>query len=325
MNYRILIIIIASLNMSVLYFHSNICAQQKFLLKNEDMKEYKLIREINIFWAIGADSLSKNIIEQKWSMSQSDEYYIDYCEFDNEENAIKGIAYMANSSAMPFIFGSPTGEIIGSISWVSIDGSAVCFQKGTVGIKIFKPLNLKTEDRNSMLKIANKVLAKIKENVSPNVEIIERELLIRRLSDTDYQNVTGKSNLLLTQDGYTKYRTENTKWIINSDSIVMGYRTQWFKSQSIISIDVAEFSNDIDTQEALKYKSKVTVSPVCMLNDNQSISEAINEWLKKWSKLDTLKYMSIVGIIKNKSIHFYYYNNEGIDSKVAFEILESIN
>jgi len=309
----------------ILYFSTIINAQESFLLSGKNMEEYKLMSQGNTFWPISADSLNRNAIMQRWNISEKDEYYVNYCEFDSEEDAIKGTAYMANSCAMPFIFGSPTGEIIGDASWVSLDRSAICFQKGNIGIKIFKPVNLKPKDRSNILNISNKVLVKIRENISPNIITKEKELLKHQLSNTDYQKTIEESNILLTQDGYTEYKAENSKWIISEDSLVMGFRKQWSKDQSIFSIDMAKFSDSIDAQNATEYRGKISFSPVCILNDNKSVSEAINEWQKKWDKLDILKYISIVGRIDNTSIHFYYYNDAGIDTDKIYKIIKAIN
>ena len=140
-------------------------AQDIILLNDYDMNEYKLDSQVKIYWPISTDSLKSNIIEQRWRISEKDDIYIDYCEFDSKENAYKALEYTANSNSLPFIEGSPSGEIIGDASWVAIDGSAVYFQKDNFGIKIFKPLNLRPEDTNKIINISNKILAKISDDI----------------------------------------------------------------------------------------------------------------------------------------------------------------
>jgi hypothetical protein len=146
-------------------------AQDWLILKSDNMIGDRLISQTNTIWPISDDSLKTNIIQQRWRIQEKEDFYIDYCEFDSEENAFTGTAYAANSNALPFISGSPTGEIIGDASWVAIDGSAVYFQKGNIGIKIFKPLNPNPEDQNNLMSISNKVLINIREHDPLYLEI----------------------------------------------------------------------------------------------------------------------------------------------------------
>lgn len=154
----------------LLPFCGLIHAQDWLLLKEDSMKGYKLLSQTTTIWPISGDSLETNIIQQRWRLLEKEDFYIEYCEFNCEENAIKGTTYAANSNALPFISGSPTGEIIGDASWVAIDGSAVYFQKGNIGIKIFKPVNLRPEDQNKIISISNEVLIKIRDNNSSDME-----------------------------------------------------------------------------------------------------------------------------------------------------------
>lgn len=139
-------------------------AQDWLLLKDDNMKGYTLLSQTKTIWPISENSLKVNIIQQRWRLLEEEDFYIDYCEFDSEEQAVAGTAYAANSNAAPFISGSPSVETIGNTSWVSIDGSAIYFQKENIGIKIFKPVNLRKEDLNNIISISNEVLNKIIDN-----------------------------------------------------------------------------------------------------------------------------------------------------------------
>ncbi|MCF8358393.1 MAG: hypothetical protein K9H26_06515 [Prolixibacteraceae bacterium] len=308
----------------LLQFFSISYAQKDILLVDDNIEGFKLIREMKSFWQISADSLTDNVLEQKWSLYENDEYYISYCEFDNEEDAIKGVAYNANSSAMPFIFGSPTGEIVGNVSWRSLDGSAICFQKNNIGIKIFKPLNVKEKDKKVILSISNNILEKINANISSNIRL-ENDKLLNYLSHEQLQKITENYNNLLTQDGYSEFKVEKSKWVIAEDSLLMGYRKEWSKKQSIFYIDIALLSNSNDALEASEFRSKITSSPLCILGNDESISVAINDWINEWNELDKLSLISIIGIKGNLSLHFYYYNNAELDFILLNEILKSIN
>ena len=65
---------------------------------------------------------------------------------------------------------SPTGEIIGNASWVSLDQSAVCFQKGNIGVKIFNPLSHQAEDLKNLSFLSNEILMKIENSLNEKIE-----------------------------------------------------------------------------------------------------------------------------------------------------------
>ena len=130
---------------------------------------------------------------------------------------------------------------------------------------------------------------------------------------------------MLNKYQYIEYKTENSKWLLSKDSLVMGFRKQWSKNQSIISIDIAELSDSIDSQIASEFRSTIAFGPLCILDINESISTAIDDWFNKWNNLELVNYISIVGRKGNLSIHFYYFNNSGIDPKIASEIVKAIN
>ncbi len=139
-------------------------AQHNFILNEHIIEEYDLITQVNYYWQISADSSTDRAIKQKWRDSEKEVYYILYCEFANEAIALQGSAFMANSCALPFIKGSPTGKIYGDNSWVAIDGSAVCFHIGKYGIKIFKPINFQQDDRKKMKMFSNQIIKQIEES-----------------------------------------------------------------------------------------------------------------------------------------------------------------
>ena len=223
---------------------------------------------------------------------------------------------------MPFIFGSSTGEIIGNVSWVSLDGSATYFQKGNVGVKIFKPKSYSKDDENNILSISNKVLARICENIPSDIKTKDESS--KFLQHEQFNKIIEGSEKLISKDGYAEYKLEKSTWIVARDTLIKGYRKQWSKNQSIISIDIALLSDYNYVLRASEFRSKILLSPLCILDNNESILAAVNEWINKWSILDKLNYISIIGIRDNLSIHFYYYNDAGIDPKIVYEILKSL-
>jgi len=297
-------------------------AQERFLLNAADMPGYQLISTETLPWRISADSLKLDVVQQRWS-NQKDECYIAYGEFDSEADAYKGTGYESQSFAGPFIFGSPTGEIIGNSSWVSLDQYVVFFQKGNIGIKIIRPVEFNTEDSFNILNLSNKLLTKINDNISIEIANKDKELLKSRISIEYYNLLTKASFDLLTSKGYNEFKVDNSKWILNKDSLVMGQRKQWSISNSISSIDVTRFSNEMDAQNATENKVGMTGNTYCLLDDTASVSAAINDYFKFINRHS--KYVSIVGRIGNYAIQFYYFNENGVDINFFKRVVLAIN
>jgi hypothetical protein len=302
----------------VLIFNLLFCvvikAQEKYLLKEDEMTDYNLISVINTIWPISDDSLQTNVIEQRWKSSDNFSYYIDYCEFESELAAIKGTAYMANSYSLPARFGSSSG-ILGDASWESLDGSFICLQKWNVGIKI----NNMDDDPKSSIKYTNflnKILTRINDSVSDEILALENILKTSQLPFEEYENYTRACSTLLNNVGYSENSPLSTKWLLHDDSLVMGYRKQWSKEQSIISIDIAKYNNIIDCQNAVKCRGKYNFNIIICLNENiDSVYRAIDEWFTRWPNSDSSKFFFIAWSKENYSININYSNELGINKE----------
>jgi hypothetical protein len=57
------------------------------------------------------------------------------------------------------------------------------------------------------------------------------------------------------------------------------------------------------------------------MSNNDSISHTIDKWASKFK--GTLKYISVLGQVNNFSIHFYYFDNNGVDLIFFKELIKS--
>lgn len=298
-------------------------SQEKYLLTTNEMPGYELVRQSTDYWAIKG-------IEQRWKKldAGSDPYpdvFIRYGEFNNESHAITSVAYTSGSFSGIFVFGSLTGEIIGNATWSAIDGPCIYFQKWNVGISIRKSIYLTPYNKNIILDLSNKILAKINANIPVEYVSKDIELQKHQIPIIDYNKITKASNDIFISKGFSEFKVENSKWILRNDSLVMGLRKQWSKGKSFFSIDVTKYSNAIDAQTALKKRSEITRSPLCLLTESESVNKAIELCSSLWAHTDTMKYISIIGQIGEYAIHFYYFNEKGVDVELFKRAVLAIN
>jgi len=159
------IILILLINLSTLF------SQENFLLNETDLVGFELKRQYDNLWIVGNDNQTTEIISQDWlAVGASDEqiFIIAYCEFNSENEAIRGIAYASNSYARPYIWGSFNAAILGDLSWIAIEGKAIFFVRGNIGINIFKH-KFVTTDKETLSGIAYKIINKIEANVKTRV------------------------------------------------------------------------------------------------------------------------------------------------------------
>jgi hypothetical protein len=269
------------------------------------MPEYKLTKQDSIYWPFLEMPKSRNVIQQIWNKSKNEDYYVQYFKFDSEEEAISTTSFAATSYSMPYVMGSPTGKLIGDFSWVSLDQGAVYFQKGNFGIKIFNPIDLDSDKKIKVDKLSDKVIAKVINNIAPEIMNRDLDLLGNRISEADYLNKTKKSEDLLTKKEYTKNDSENSKWKGSKDGFRMGLRKQWSNSKSCISIDIVELSDETEAQNYSESRGVLTFSPVCLINSDESIDTTLNEIFKRWGEDNKIQYISVVGQCGIALIHLW--------------------
>jgi len=305
----------------ILLLSSASFAQERYLLKEADMPGYVLKRQ-SILWADDYHNLG---IEQQWKVNDKEQYlYLKYYEYKDEFMAIKEISDLSGSFAGAYIFGFPNGEIKGNSSWTYIERNAAFLQKWNVGVQIYS-VDHTAVAQKIILNVSDKLLTKIGDSISTEFLIKDTELKKYQIPIARYNQMTDASKDTLVKNGFSEYKVEDTKWIFNMDSLVMGTRKQWSSSNSFFSIDVAEFSSAADVQTATEQNGNIKWSPFFLLDDKESVEKAIAEWYFHWPSNDTMKYISVIGRRGNYAIHFYYFNEKGVDVEFFKRVVLAIN
>lgn len=297
-----------------LLYHNNLYSQEKFILTQEDMPDYKLVDQ----------SISPWRIAQQWKMNNSDySLYFYYYEYEDEYIAIKLASDNAQSYARPYFFGFPSGEIRGNSSWTSSSRNAAYIQKWNVVVQIFDPLEGIKDVKNVISNVSDKLLAKIGDSISTEFPAKDTKLKKYQVPLASYNQITVASRDTLASNGFSEYKVEDSKWIFNTDSLVMGIRKQWSTENSIFSIDLAEFKNDTNAQKAVEQNAYIKGGFVFLLDDEKSLEKAISDWISYWSQMDNMKYISVVGRTGNYAIHFYCFAENNVDLGLFKRIIQA--
>ena len=292
-------------------------SQLRFLLTPADIPDYELRNQ----------SIHQNEIVQQWKEIDKDRYlYLNYYEFKDEFKAINWISDRSGSFAGFYCFGFPNGEIKGNSSWTTLtpdpyNSLGAFIQKWNVGVQIFFSNDLAVNADSDMLDMSGKLLAKIGDSISTKFLIKDTELRKYQLPVTDYNLIAGGAEDTLVNNGFSKYRVEDSKWIFNDDSLVMGIRKQWSGENLFFSIDIAKLSGSMDAQLATEQNAKIKRSPFFLLEDKASLKKAIEEWY--WPFNIPMKYISVVGRTGNYAIHYYYFNEYGVDIEFLQRIIQA--
>lgn len=306
----------------------SIFCQSRFLLKPEEIPGFELISESKTHWAIGSNNQIIYGLSQQWKKTNiqvNNTININYFEFDNAADAFAGTSFNAGSYAGRYLYGSPIGEIIGDASWESDDGDAIIFQKWNIAIQIFSPFLSANEGEESLVSLSHKILSRIQDSISFEILIKDNEFKKHQIPLSEYNQLTNVCDDTLKNAGISEYKVENSKWVFQMDSIVMGIRNQWSNNTSGFCIDIAKFSNSLDAQNASKQRDSLIWNPSCLLNDSKSVTTAINSWLKDYPINIPIKHISVGSHFNNYSAHYYYYNDAGIDTTFFKNVLLSTN
>lgn len=300
-------------------FIAKVYSQEEISLSTLDVKSYKLAEQIFTDWPINEDSIKEDAIKQTWKRGNKEMFQIIYCTFQSESEAFKSTSYAANSLSIPFLIGTPSGEILGDNCWVSIERCAVYIQINNIGFKVFKPFSLNLEDIDQIFNISNEIISNIKKHNNKTIDSINLSL-----SENEYTNIIKKSVTHLSDKKFEKFETENTNWILFDNSLITGHREQWKTNNSIVSIDLFKSDNINDIQDAVKIKNEYNNYIIFNFDERNSIENGIKSWQSKWSPFDTIKYFSGIGIKKPYLISLYYFDEKGINTNDLLNILELI-
>lgn len=300
----------------------NSVCQERFLLTQEDLPEYKLNRQGSIYWFDTDHQLRKGV-DQEWTKDNGDQYlYFNYYECKDEIEAINWISYCSGSFANPYYFGFPSGEIKSNSSWTSLGRNAAFIQKWNVVVQVFTNIFDSAEVAGNVISnISDKLLYKIRDSISTEYLVKDNELKKHQISVEDFDRVIEAATDTLAYNGFEEFKIEDSKWILNTDSLVMGIRKQWSGENSFFSIDVCEFSSSEDAQKAAEQNANIKRSPFFLLDDEASLETAIEHWNSYWSANDTIKNISVVGRTGNYAIHFYCFEEYGVDIELFKQVI----
>ena len=281
-----------------------VSAQEQYILNEGEIPGYQIIN----LWKIE----EYNFISQLWENTENGhQIQIRYIEYENEEVVISGLPSSIGYSAEPMYFGSHTGEIIGNVSYAEeykpSGTRTLYFQKWNVAIRVFGGIL----DPTDMSKLGYKIINKIDENIAPEYLTKDQELKMNQITEQEYNQFTEKGIEILSTNNYTEYKTEDTKWGLASDSIVMGTRKQWSTGKSFFAIDIVKLSNKEDAELAGTKRDSTTLSPFCWLNSRESVEQAVTKSAERDN--DSKRFVSVTGVIDNYAIHFYYQHQDSVD------------
>lgn len=278
-----------------------------------DMEDYELKVQSEFNWYDSQSQLQQGV-QQEWKENGRNQYlYVKYYEYKSEFDAIEETSKLSRSFAGIYVFGSPGGEPTGNLSWTSTDRTAVIFQKWNIGVHITEPFEEPVSAGKTINDVSGKILTKINDSISTEYKVKDTLLRKEQISSADFEIVVGSSEDTLLKHGFSEYKIEDSKWVLNEDSLVLGMRKQWFAEKSFFSIDIAEFSDNDAAQKAAELNSTVKRTPLSILGDSESIKKAVEEWSLNWYVNDSIKYISVSSWFGNYAIQFYYFDEESIN------------
>lgn len=306
-------------------------SQDRFILTESEMPGYELERQENDYrWIINENYDVRIGIEQKWKMINGNcSIYISYCKFSSFVEAYQAISFCATTrTAVPYLWGSLNGTIVGDGSWVPINNSnAIYFLRGNVGIQVFTS-NFEQGKKEELLAIIDNLLNKIEINLSEYIVAFERNAKLKQIPLNSYSLIVDP--VLHSQDisEFKFFNSWDSKWPIDTEDedFTFGIRREWRNnSGSILGIDIAQFNTEFQatrSSDLISHNSKLFYNKFD-LNNPESIKEVIASYER--SGISTY---SFVGSKGNVAIRFYIYNPAGINKDlvtlIAGELSEHI-
>ncbi|MBN1597338.1 MAG: hypothetical protein JW894_03525 [Bacteroidales bacterium] len=145
------------------------------------------------------------------------------------------------------------------------------------------------------------------------------------LMNSDFQNITESCSTYLDNKGFNDYNTVKVLSLTKDRSVTSGIRNLWLKDHEIYSIQIKEHKDFKSAETESENIGRKSYSPVCLVNIEESIDNAIGEWINKWSRHNSMHYISVIGIMGNISIHFYHYSESSINIESFEQLIKSIN
>jgi len=300
-------------------------AQTKFLLTTSEMPNFELTGQAEVTWTVGYDPLQQvKGTTQNWrgtGEAETEETYIDYCEFSDESAALQGTSFESSRHSIPFRWGGPEYLVVGDASWMSYDGGGLLFVRGNVGIKIGvrgAKLNLV---QVRLVSLAKLLLTKIESNLSPAVVASEASGRQQRVPRAEYLNMTSTllNSAILT--GYALHEERDSKWLINAKRRVLGIRQIWKTNDGkIIDVDICKYASAGEAQQAIIFNNKrLLANQINNLDGLDSLKMRIAQFKSHHSKKNS---EFIFGIKNNVTLQLHHFDPDSIDWDFLYNVVE---
>ncbi|MBN1997036.1 hypothetical protein JW935_05750 [candidate division KSB1 bacterium] len=293
--------------------------QNEIVLTETEISGLELERQKSNVWETKENLSTKNVISQKWK-GENGNFYIDYCEFADFEEALIATAFAAlKSNAQPFVFGSQTGCVIGDMSWVSPNLDAVYFVKGKYAAKLFKPTKFTENDITKMQFIQSQILGRIEQQLSGQNGVNLPQDFINSL-----EKMTGAAADELTKNGYTEQNVQNSKWVIGGSEL-FGKRKEFQDTEgAVIGIHFWKFDSNSQAVQFGEIIVKCSKSYSFDLKDTSSLPNCIDQWNNE-SKMISNRHISFIGTADGIVVQVYQFHPTAVTIDKVRQLIEMMS
>ncbi len=317
-----LILILSSLKAQFHYDESI----SKFLLTELD--NFQLKSQFRNDWIVGHNNKLQKSLRQTWisNIDNTKEITIDISVFNTIPAAIEGTAYNSQSYSNHYFWGPVKIGVLGDDLWVNDNRNALILVKANVGVQIGVPCSAKDE-YEIMEVFAKRVLKKISENLSPEIQYFIQTEKQNQVSNNDYNRIVNDIFKLDVMEEYTHSRISNSTWMVDDNTFRIGLKNEWVNnSGSIIGIDICQFKTGINAEKATVVRLQNTSSYFFDLK-NMSDKITMNEkWKKDISMHDTKKHnLSVITYHDSFVVHIYQYHPDKINFDSFYKLIKQLD
>ena len=164
-----------------------------------------------------------------------------------------------------------------------------------------------------LVNLSKKILKKINDSIPKSYILKDEVLKQNQIQKLEYNLLTAKSSNLLSDNNYSEFKTDDTKWVYSEDSLIMGLRKQWAKEKSSFTMDIVRLANEADAEMVGQKRDTLSgaFSPFCQLANKDSMAQAFEKW--PWVLSHPTAFFSATGVIDNYAIFFHYQHEDSID------------
>jgi len=306
--------------------------QSSIILQASEMTGYVLKHQDAFFMPLN-EGKTQPAIKQTWQKegNEQENIEINYGVFNSIGDAYQSILFFKNSMATPFSIGCFAGNIHGDKSWFPYYNpfSQIIILRGNTVINVFTVPG--SESNFTIIdQISQTILGKIENNITSDIQIIEKNKKESQISLEKYSNITSDMTKLEDMMKYSHYSSWDSKWFNNSESFVLGRRVEWKDDKGgFIGVDIAEFESsemadtakEIRIKEENPYPNNAKSISEFVVNSSASI-DSLTDMLKRRSSNYPISGISSTG---NFAIHIYHYAPYGNDIQLFRNVLDEVS